>query len=176
VCEAQRRQLENDLDFPRLIGEWQQAVVESPYGRVNSELARRAGGNELSEAAQRYLIAFSHSEHDRLEILARACTALRRIIESPNFDPIIRLVSSGLLQLAYYHSEHREAAADIFVPDFPAAFQRLQASMQALAARCRGESFEATWRTGLGFAEISPRREDADLEASLGRQQHTVVG
>jgi hypothetical protein len=175
LCEAARKQLEADLDLPRLVSEWRQAVVKNAYGRAESELGRRPGGEELTEAAQRYLLAFSQSENARLEILANMCAALRRIIESPNFDPVVRFISPGLLQLAYYHSEHRDAAANISLPSFPAGFQSLQASMEALAAHCRGQSFEWRWRTGLGFAEISPRHEDADLETSLGRQQHMVV-
>jgi hypothetical protein len=170
LAEALHRQIAADLDLPRLIGEWRRAVVDNRYGRAESELARRRGGGELTEAAQRYLIAFSESEYDRLEILADSCALLRRVAEASDSDLVVRLVAPALLQLAYYHSDHREAAANISLPDLPTGLQRLVASMRALAARCRGRSFEVEWRTGLGFAEISPRHEDADLEASLGRQ------
>lgn len=175
LAETLRRQLEADLDLPGLIGEWRQSIIDNRYGRAESELARRVGGGELTEAAQRYVIAFSQSENDRLEILAGSCALLRRVAEAPASDPVVRLVAPALLQLAYYHSDRREAAANISLPDLPPGLQRLGASMRALAARCRGQSFEVAWRTGFGFAELSPRHEDADMEASLGRPQHLAV-
>lgn len=171
LAETLRRQLKADLDLPRLIGEWRKAVIGNRYGRAESELARRPRGAELTEAAQRYLIAFSQGENDRLDLLASSCACLRRVAEASDSDPVVRLVAPALLQLAYYHSDHRKDAANISLTDLPTGLQRLGASMRALAARCRGQSFEVAWHTGLGFAEISPRHEDADLETSLGRQQ-----
>ena len=171
LAETLRRQLKADLDLPRLIGEWRKAVIGNRYGRAESELARRPRGAELTEAAQRYLIAFSQGENARLDLLASSCACLRRVAEASDSDPVVRLVAPALLQLAYYHSDHRKDAANISLTDLPTGLQRLGASMRALAARCRGQSFEVAWHTGLGFAEISPRHEDADLETSLGRQQ-----
>ncbi len=176
LAEALRKRLEDDLDLAELISEWRRTVLDNPYGRVGSKFSRRPGGAELTDVAKRYLIAFTQPENDRLEILATACVSLRHIIESPESDALVRLISSGFLQLAYYHSAHREAAAKVPLPDFPMGLQRLGASMQALGARCRGQFCDATWRTGLGFAEVSPRNEDADLEISLGRHKPTAAG
>lgn len=176
LAEALRQQVEDDLNLPELIGEWRQAVVDNRYGRAESKFSRRPGGAELTDVVKRYLIAFSQSENDRLEILATACVSLRHIIDSSESDSLVRLISSGFLQLAYYHSVHREAAANVSPPDFPMGLQRLGASMQALGARCRGQICDATWHTGLGFAEVSPRNEDADLEAALGRHKTTALG
>ena len=176
LAEALRSQIAADLDLPRLIGEWRHAVITNCYGRADSDLTRRPGGGELTEAAQRYLIAFSQSENYRLEILADVCALLRRAAGASDSDLVVRLVAPALLQLAYCHSGREEAAADILPPDFPASLQRLGASMRALAARCREHSVDVAWHTGLGFAEVSPRREDADLEASLGRQRHRAMG
>ena len=168
LAEQFRRQLEADKDLPSFVAEWRDSVVADRFGKPESGLAGRPGGRDLTEAAQNYLVAFSRPERGRLSILAKVCEQLRKLLATES-GPVVRLVACGLLQLAYYHSEHESDAGAVDIPDLPTSFQRLGASMRALAARCRNTAPEVAWRTGLGFAEISPRTEDAELEVSLGR-------
>jgi len=169
LVEQFRRQLEADKDLPSLVAEWRSSVIADRFGKPESGLAGRPGGRDLTEAAQNYLVAFALPERERLNILAKVCEQLRKLLAAES-DPLVRIVACGLLQLAYYHSGHESDAAAVVIPGLPASFQRLGASMRALAARCRNTPPpEVVWRSGLGFAEISPRPEDAELEVTLGR-------
>ena len=84
-------------------------------------------------------------------------------------DPLVRIVASAMLQLGYYRSERIDEASQIAIPRVPIGLQRLAASVQALAIRCGATREPIEWARGIGFAETSPLREDADLERDLGR-------
>ena len=154
-------------NVPELVRKWCQAV-EDPNREHESELFKKRSGRELTDAMRRYHAAFSEQGKARNEIFTRSIRDLRRLLDKPDLDPLIRVIASAVLQLGYYRSDRLQDAAELFIPECPLLFERLASLMRALAARCQGKPASSLSVRGLGFAELSTRSEDALLERELG--------
>ena len=160
------RQIQINQDLPELLHKWHQAI-ENPAREPESELFARRGGRDFTEAVRRYNDSFSEQGKARNEILTRSIIALRRTVERSDVDPIIRLIAPAFLQLAYHHSDRLHDAAMIEIPTFPFVLERLGKAMLALAAHCKGEARCSITGEGIGFAELSTRKEDSILQLEL---------
>lgn len=159
-------QLRLNLDCPALINKWREAVRNSDH-ESGSELVGRAYGHQLTECARKYSSSFRTRGKTRNEFLTSAIVDLTKIIEAKGADPLVKLLSSAILQLALFHSDRLEDAARISVLHAPASCARLTGLMEALAARCKGRS-AVGWPVGeIGFFEVSGEEADRKLESEL---------
>jgi hypothetical protein len=161
-----RERIKINQDVPELLLEWRHAV-DYPSCEQESEIFLRVGGRELTDGARRYHDSFLENGKTRNEILARSIIIYRRLLNQENVDPVVRLITPALLQLAYYRSEHKREAAEITIPSFPPSLDRLARFMKALAAHCAGTPICMQSEGGLGIAALSTRSEDVDLDKEL---------
>jgi hypothetical protein len=168
LLKRRARQIRLNQDIPELIRAWRLAI-EDPINEQKSALVLRAGGQQLTDAVRKYHDGLVEHGKLRNEILTRAIVGLRRLVGRGDLDPVIGLIAPVFLQLAYYHSDRLEDAAAIAIPCFPRVLERAGKAMQALAAHCRG-AVPIPWSgRGIGFEELSTRKEDARLEGEIGR-------
>lgn len=168
LLQRRTRQIRLNQDIPELIRTWRLAI-EDPINEQKSELVARAGGQQLTDAVRKYHDGLAEHGKLRNEILTRSIVALRPLVGRGDLDPVIGLIAPVFLQLAYYRSDRLEDAAGIEIPCFPRALERAGKAMGALAAHCRGAAPIPWSARGIGFEELSTRKEDACLEVEIGR-------
>jgi hypothetical protein len=159
--------LETNRDLPKLIREWHLAI-QCPDKERDSELHNRIGGSDLTNAVRMYNDSFAVSGKAQNQILTRSIIVLRRVSDLPNADVIVKMLVPPFLQLAFYRSDRKQDAAAVRVPFFPVVFAQLGNAMNALAAQCRSEIHHDYPIEGEGFALISTRDEDAQLDSEIG--------
>jgi hypothetical protein len=162
------RQLDDNWSIVPLLSDWRGRVT-NPDLDVETGLISRPCGRDLRDAARLYSNSFSYLGQHRKRALNNVIVALRRVREQPECDALISLLALVLLQLAYYRSERPAEANKVarHLPQFPPALKRLQSLMIALGAHCGDEPVIPVEECGPGFADVSSRFEDADLEHQL---------
>ena len=164
------RRLDDNWRIVPLLSDWRDRVMD-PDLDIETGLISRPGGRELTDAARRYYDSFLYLRQHRKRALNSVIIDLRRLREQPECDGLVSLLALVFLQLAYYYSERLVDVNELALalPQFPPALKRLQSLMLALGARCNDEPVTRVEECGPGFAEVSSRSEDADLERQLRR-------
>ena len=166
------RQVILNLDLEAIVGRWNQAVREPDCER-DSELVARAQGRQLTEAARKYSSSFTVQGKSRNDALTFTIIDLQSIVCAVECDPIVKLLASAMLQLAFFRSDCFEDAAQVTIANGAASCARLISLMDALAARCQGGPTMQVHVGGIGFFEVSGKEEDRKLELELS--EHTTV-
>ena len=162
-------------DPVRVLCEWRDCIAR------NSRLATQVlgdvpGAHQITEGARRYLQAVTQTQtgRDRRTALGAAIRDLRQIEVIADVPKALIFASRSLWQLALYRLDEFEQASQLSIDSPTGPFACLAASMKALAAHCRALGEAPVWPAGVGFAELSPCVEDAELERALGRPSPKV--
>ena len=145
-------------ELRNLIAAWRSDItqgIESPRG---GGMKSRPRGAELTEG---YLQYVAGSEIDGRRNWFRGIRELSDAVKSP--DEIVRTVAAALLQLVFYKLGRSENVRELANCQYPVHFERLRSFMTLLA----GQEPSEICMAGIGIGDISPLKEDIELEKSL---------
>lgn len=163
-----------DSDIAEIVKEWRDSVLQHPHGNPKSIIASKLGGRELTQAAQRYLLASRQEGPTRQNLYAEVCGGLNYLLTSGLADPLVKSIARGLLQLGYYRSNRNDMVRDTEVTGLPPSLQKMRCSMKALANQFGAQHQPEAWANGVGFGEISPTVQDATLENKIRESKHQL--
>ncbi len=118
--QQQMRRLESQSNVAGLITSWRDAVRRRDGSAMEMQLAKRSGGEQLTEGARKYLIGMQTSGRTKNQALNGAIGCFHRSFQTTNCA-VIRAVAAGLLELAYNHSDRSEQVADTLQKEYQAA-------------------------------------------------------
>jgi hypothetical protein len=162
------------VDVVRIVRDWKYGLdTGMNRGDVSdSELARMPGGVELSQGYRKYQLASAGDlvARTRQGLFVKACKNLEAAVHRGDDDVLIPAIANALRQLVLYRMGDASAVQQTTLSMSTGPLACLATSTLALSSLVQGRPFSATWPEGIGFAEISPAADDAELEKTLGRR------
>lgn len=151
-------------ELTRLLHEWRDELQTAQvFTTSTSQLASRAGGDQLTEGAIHYRAGVANNDPKSFN---RAIRIFADLIEHSK-DTVVQILARTLQQLAFYRSGRTTKASSVDLSSFPAEFSRLESAMRALADLCGAANDVSTWPDGLCFSDFSPMQEDRLLEDQI---------
>ena len=162
------------LDVVRIVRDWKHSLDTSlsQSELSDSELARMPGGVELGQGYRKYQLASAGELLPRIRqgLFVRACRYLEAAARRGDDDVLIPAIANALRQLVLYRMGDTTAVQQTTLDMSEGPLACLATSTQALSAFVQGRPAVVRWPEGIGFAEISPAADDAELERTLGRR------
>lgn len=152
-------------DIPGMVSEWRAEVRTGALGNPTSRIARMRWGWDLTQGAVKYLHGVqSQHETQRTSWLSAAAAVLRQIPESA--PAVVTALGKALWLMAIYRLGHEIEPRRYWQPP---AWLRPAAETLVRVGMIERLNESGVWFDGMGFVEISPANEDAQLERKLGR-------
>lgn len=156
-------------DIPGLVHEWCTEVRTGDIGSVSSRIARLPdGGSDLTQGAFKYMRAMQNSA-DQQKWLLPAASLLGLAAKSQS--PLVSSLARALWYMAIHRLRYASDPREDWTP--PAWLTPAAETLRQLGVLKKCDR-PPNWGDGLGFREISPAIEDAELEHALGRSKEVV--
>ena len=161
------------LDVAGIVTEWKDALdATSALSQIpDCALARMGGGLDLSRAYRKYRLAVTGEPTPKIRqrLFVTTCKSLEAATQQADDGVLVAAIANALRQLVLYRMGDTSATQQITIDISEGPLACLATSTRALSASVQGVACVAQWPAGIGFAEISPFSDDAQLERTLGR-------